>query len=228
MQQWTEERIREEIVAFAEHGQEVLGKEFYPVLESLKKVPVEISSRMTKCKGSFHFKRTYNKKKELVIKPKVLKFAKHLLDEYYDFDIIETIKHECVHYIICTYFNSDEGHSPKFKKMCRKLGTSDETYFKAEKREDVIAKEEKEKKIACTEKTYKYRVICMECGHIYYRQRLDKKKMMQNYRCGKCKGKLFIVDDKEKKGYILSQYNRVNTLAWKQVEKMLRDLDLDV
>lgn len=40
---------------------------------------------------------------------------------------------------------------------------------------------------------YRYKIICKDCDFIYYRQRLssdfDKK-----YRCGKCKGKLRILN----------------------------------
>lgn len=37
--------------------------------------------------------------------------------------------------------------------------------------------------------TYKYKIICKECGAIIYRQRL-KKNLIKKYRCGKCNGRL--------------------------------------
>lgn len=39
--------------------------------------------------------------------------------------------------------------------------------------------------------TYKYKIICKECGTIIYRQRL-KKNLIKKYRCGKCNGRLEI------------------------------------
>ncbi len=38
---------------------------------------------------------------------------------------------------------------------------------------------------------FKYKIICQECGLIYYRQRLLKN-FTKKYRCGKCKGKLML------------------------------------
>ena len=40
---------------------------------------------------------------------------------------------------------------------------------------------------------YKYKIICEECGLIYYRQRLYKN-FTKKYRCGKCKGKLSLIN----------------------------------
>lgn len=42
---------------------------------------------------------------------------------------------------------------------------------------------------------YKYKIICIQCGQIYYRKRLQKN-LIKNYRCSKCNGKLKISDMK--------------------------------
>ena len=38
------------------------------------------------------------------------------------------------------------------------------------------------------------KIKCKNCGLIFYRQRL-KKNFIRDYRCGKCKGKLEIIED---------------------------------
>lgn len=41
---------------------------------------------------------------------------------------------------------------------------------------------------------YNYKIVCMNCGYVYYRQRC-KKYMVKKYRCGICKGKLKIIGE---------------------------------
>lgn len=43
------------------------------------------------------------------------------------------------------------------------------------------------------EKNYKYKICCIECNQLYYRKRLAKN-FLAKYRCGKCKGKLKILE----------------------------------
>lgn len=40
-------------------------------------------------------------------------------------------------------------------------------------------------------KNYKYKIMCKECGIMFYRQRL-RKNLIKNYRCSKCGGKLLL------------------------------------
>ncbi len=40
-------------------------------------------------------------------------------------------------------------------------------------------------------KDYKYKIVCSSCGLIYYRKRMTKG-FLKKYRCGKCKGKLYL------------------------------------
>lgn len=42
---------------------------------------------------------------------------------------------------------------------------------------------------------YKYKIRCKECGYIFLRQRI-KKNFLRDYRCGKCKGKLQLIETK--------------------------------
>ena len=45
------------------------------------------------------------------------------------------------------------------------------------------------------ENYYKYKIQCSSCGQVYYRKRLLKN-FSKKYRCGKCKGKLVIIENK--------------------------------
>lgn len=42
----------------------------------------------------------------------------------------------------------------------------------------------------------KYKIICQNCGQIIYRKRFNSK-LIKKYRCGKCKGKLKLLEIKE-------------------------------
>ena len=42
---------------------------------------------------------------------------------------------------------------------------------------------------------YNYKIRCKNCGIIFYRQRL-KKNFVRDYRCGKCKGRLEVIEEK--------------------------------
>ena len=126
---WNLERIQNEIQAFQEFAREVIGNT--KGVESLTNCPIEISKRMTKCKGKFEFDYLVSGKKIVGVKPLKIKIAQVLLNEYYDEDIVETIKHECVHLIVNVDEKKNMGHNAIFKMYCRKLGVSDETYFTA-------------------------------------------------------------------------------------------------
>ena len=101
-------------------------------------------------------------------------------------DIIKnTIMHEIIHCI--PYCNN---HGKVFKRYANyinqklgyhitRLGNKEADY--------------KESNLELEDETssYKYKIICKDCGQIYYRKRLQKN-LIQKYRCGKCNGKLQI------------------------------------
>ena len=102
--------------------------------------------------------------------------------------IKNTIMHEMIHCM--PYCNN---HGQEFKKYAefinknlgyeiKRLGNKEEDY----KKSNIEFKEKLEPK---------YKIRCKECGIIFYRQRL-KKNFIKNYRCGKCKGKLELIEQK--------------------------------
>ena len=103
-------------------------------------------------------------------------------------DIIKnTIIHEIIHCL-----PDCNNHGKEFKKYGKlvnenlgynisRLGNKKEDYEKS----NLEFKEENLK--------YKYTIICEKCGLLYYRQRMGKK-FTKKYRCGKCRGKLRILN----------------------------------
>ena len=43
---------------------------------------------------------------------------------------------------------------------------------------------------------YNYKILCTKCNKIYYRKRLSKD-FFTKYRCGKCKSKLKLIENKK-------------------------------
>ena len=104
-------------------------------------------------------------------------------------DIIKnTIMHELIHCL--PYCNN---HGKEFKKYAeyinQKLGYKIQRLGNKEKDYENSNIKFEDKEI-----TYKYKIKCKNCGFIFYRQRL-KKNFIRDYRCGKCKGKLEIIED---------------------------------
>ena len=116
---WNLERIQKEIYVFTQHTREILGEDIYEVTNKLVKCPVEISTRMTRTKGSFEFECRRRNGEVIDVKPLKIKIAKYLLDNYHDKDIIETIRHECVHFIVNVYKRKNMGHNKTFKQFCQ-------------------------------------------------------------------------------------------------------------
>jgi hypothetical protein len=99
--------------------------------------------------------------------------------------IKNTIIHEIIHCFSCC-----NNHGKNFKKYANyindklgynitRLGNKEADY----KESNIEYKDD--------ENTYKYEIICKQCGQVYYRKRLQKN-FIRKYRCGKCRGKLEI------------------------------------
>lgn len=97
--------------------------------------------------------------------------------------IKNTILHEIIH---C--FPGCNNHKEGFKEYASyinkelgynisRLGNKEVDY----KKSNLYLEEEKN--------SYKYKILCKNCGQTYYRKRL-KKNLASKYRCGKCGGKL--------------------------------------
>ena len=194
---WNLETIKHEIHVFAEHTKNVLGEEIEWVVEELVNCPVEISKRMTRTKGMFQFNYVRKGSEIVAIKPTKIKIAQYLLDNYNDVDIIDVIRHECVHLIVDVYKKKSMGHNKTFKQFCQMLGVSDETYFTAKPKTEVVDKP----------KTLDIRYIgkCQGCGYEYYRKQL-RQSTLENWikycHCHECKSKIHITDTKENVVYM--------------------------
>lgn len=106
-------------------------------------------------------------------------------------DIIKnTIMHELIH---CIPFCNN--HGKEFKKYAnyinQKLGYHITTKGNIQEDYKVSKLEYKE------DVNYKYKIECQSCGQIIYRKRFNSN-LIKRYRCGKCKGKLKLVEVKEK------------------------------
>lgn len=104
-------------------------------------------------------------------------------------DIIKnTILHELIH---CIPFCNN--HGTEFKKYAnyinKRLGYHIAT--KGNIQEDYQASQLEYKE----EDSYKYKIVCQNCGQIIYRKRFNLN-LIKKYRCGKCKGKLKLIEEK--------------------------------
>ena len=207
---WNLEKVQKEIHIFAQHAREVLGEEIYWVADKLEICPVVISTRMTRTKGQFEFECKRKNGEVVGINPLRIKIAKHLLDNYHDKDIIETIKHECVHLIVDVYKRKNMGHNKTFKQFCQMLGVNDETYFTAEPKTEPKAK--------TPSRTSEYRYIgkCQKCGNEYHRKRMSQS-TLENWihycYCSECKGELHVIDTKENVEYMKGSYANIKMVS---------------
>lgn len=105
-------------------------------------------------------------------------------------DIIKnTILHELIH---CIPFCNN--HGTEFKKYAnyinQKLGYHITTKGNIQEDYQLSHLEYEE------ENCYKYKIACQNCGQVIYRKRFNPN-LIKKYRCGKCKGKLKLIEIKE-------------------------------
>ena len=122
------------------------------------------------------------------------KFQKHHIEisswvmQLNEYIIKNTIMHELIH---CIPFCNN--HGKEFKKYAsyinQKLGYNITTKgnAKSDYEESNLQYEE--------DNNYKYKIICQNCGQIIYRKRFNQN-LIKKYRCGKCKGKLKLMETK--------------------------------
>ncbi len=164
--------------------------------EKIGDIDIKISTRSSKrygcCKQENPDKNYYHVIKRGYRKIiKYDKFKKHHIEiskwvmDLNDDIVKNTIMHEIIH---C--FPNCTDHGADFKKYANyinknlgyditRVGNKEEDY----KKSNLEYKEE--------QKTYKYKIICRNCGQTIYRQRLQKN-LIRKYRCGKCGGKLIL------------------------------------
>ena len=105
-------------------------------------------------------------------------------------DIIKnTIIHELIH---CLPYCNNHGKDFKYyaKLVNQKLGYN---ITRLGNKEEDYKKSGLEFKQDSKKINYKYKIICKKCGQTFYRQRM-KKSFIRRYVCGKCKGKLLIME----------------------------------
>lgn len=161
--------------------------------KDIGKIDISFSKRKTKrygcCKQEEPDKSTAYRKNRVI---HYKKYRKHHIEiskwlmELNDEIIKNTIIHEIIHCL-----PSCNNHGKEFKKYSKlineklgynisRLGNKKEDYEKS----NLEFKENPK---------FKYVIVCENCGLIYYRQRMAKN-FIKKYRCGKCKGKLRILN----------------------------------
>lgn len=184
--------------------EEKLEKLYKECLEELKsiniinfdeigEIDISFAKRKTKrygcCKQEDPDKSTAYREKRIIHYRKYnkhhIEISKWLMD--LNDDIIKnTIIHEIIHCL-----PDCNNHGKEFKKYSKlineklgynitRLGNKKEDYEKSNLKFDENPK-------------IKYVIVCENCGLIYYRQRMTKN-FTKKYRCGKCKGKLRILN----------------------------------
>ena len=210
---WTLERVKEEIHVFAEHAREVIGN--VDGVRQLELCPVEISKRMSRTKGMFEYEYKTRNGVIIGVKPVKIKIAQYLLDNYHDEDIIGVIRHECVHHIVdLKTKGKSKGHDEIFKRYCRKLGVSDETYFTAKPKTEIVTKTRKLE--------VKYIGTCTKCGHEFPRKVMKRETIHTwlYYSTCTCGGRLHVKDLKNEIVYMQNEYKNLdNTVSLKAYNK---------
>lgn len=162
--------------------------------EIIGKIDISFSKRKTKrygcCRQEEPDKTTAYREKRII---HYRKYNKHHIEiskwlmELNDEIIKNTIIHEIIHCL-----PDCNNHGKEFKRYCKlineklgynisRVGNKQEDY----KKSNIEFKQEEQK--------IKYIIICENCGLLYYRQRMVKN-FTKKYRCGKCKGKLRILN----------------------------------
>lgn len=80
-------------------------------------IPIKINPRLRSVYGKCKYKVRYRK-----LVPDCIEFSKKHLDNDTDEWIINTIKHEWIHYYLTKCTNKDHGHNDVFRRYCIKLG----------------------------------------------------------------------------------------------------------
>lgn len=173
---WTVDAIKAEIESFIEYANEIVGD-----IPSAKDVPVEIDGRLSKTMAYFMWETVDGK-----LVPNKFKFAKNLFLDYNKEQIIDTIKHEIVHYIVNLRYQKNMGHNETFLQFCKILGVSQEIYFKESPNKVVVPP--------------RYNIKCGDCGAIILRKKMGQDRALEiltDCQCGRCKSKFkFIYDSK--------------------------------
>lgn len=168
--------IRKEMVNFVNNMSEE-HKDL--ILEYIKNTPINISSRMTRTLGQVSYLNVNGKPVKFTFNKKYLEYGEKS-------DVIDTIHHEVIHVLANIYCGKPVGHNDTWKRFCRMYGVRDNRtrttdYMKKYREANPVtatAANTVTKKPVTT--TYKYHIMCSECGKVVARRnRLDKRVLLR-------------------------------------------------
>lgn len=163
---WTIERVKNEL--------EKLCAADHITLD----VPVEINGRLTRAMGRVK----YIVASEDVYLPTKIEFARNLIENTSDEDILQVIKHEYVHYFLfMTDPTTNHNHDAVFKRKCDTIGC---THSNRAQRVEGFAKEQTKYEVWCED--------CEECIGTYSRM-CKTLKEIKYCTCGRCGSKKLAV-----------------------------------
>ena len=138
------------------------------------KISIKYNSRLKTTLGRCHYRINVTTKR---VEPYKLDFSTLFLNTGSDLDIIEVIRHEVAHALVCIETGENHGHDEYFKKMCQRLETS----------KDQISSQINYK--VPIQQVFKYTGICTNCGAVVGQWHRAGKivKYPHLYNCGKCK-----------------------------------------
>ena len=168
-------RIRKEMVNFVNNMKE---EHRDLILEYIKNTPINISSRMTRTLGQVSYLNVNGKPVKFTFNKKYLEYGEKS-------DVIDTIHHEVIHVLANIYCGKPVGHNDTWKRFCRMYGVRDNRtrttdYMKKYREANSVttAANTAAKKPVVT--TYKYHIMCSECGKVVAkRNRLDKRVLLR-------------------------------------------------
>ena len=165
---------------------------------NIDKIEISLAKRKTKrygcCKQENPDVNYFHVEKRGRYKVKVYdKFKKHNIEiSKWVMDLDEKIiKNTIIHEIIHCFYGCNN-HGREFKKYAtyinQKLGYKISRL--GNKEEDF---KNSNIEFVPEERNYKYKIKCLKCGQVFFRQRLQKN-FIRKYRCGKCNGKLQLLN----------------------------------
>lgn len=164
--------IRKEMVNFVKSMNENHKDAILPIVEEIQ---IDISPRMTSTLGQVTFSR-----RDLA--PVKTTFNKKYIEYGEKEDVIDTIRHEVIHILANAIFGANIGHSEKWKRLCVLYGVQPNSSKNTNYRENYERVNGDTKKAKpTTPTTYKYHIICSECGKIVAKRQRLSESLLKRY-----------------------------------------------
>ena len=144
-------------------------------------IDIAINSRLTRTLGRCMYKRRGEE-----VFPYRIEFSRKFIETSTAQCIQDVILHECAHAIACIETGDRQGHNAYFKRVCAKLGTTN----------DGTTTEVELDKAVSEAQVYKYFVVCKECGQVCGKYHRAGKviKNIEFYHCS-CGGNLNVIQN---------------------------------